>query len=906
VFRTIKAQILLVLTILVLLLLSQVFLSRNMQSTFVDSLDLTQQAVIKVGIVRELERDVIDLQRNVLIYKESASESAISRFDLLMDKSRSNLARLEKFTSQETESNVYLDYIIRMRNHLNDYNENFNSVVLGRTKRQTLYNRGLLIELETLFSNIAIKENDVHSVQNSLEKAKYHIARAENLLLLYLQTPEQQIVSPFQEQLSLAKVQISQQLMLNKSFQTAIDRLNNVEQDFLQLTQITRGYLFLVNVVMAGSANEFLFLARELNRLVTEKFINTNIAVKKTLENTRIGSDSFSVVSIILTAVTALFLAYRIMLPINIITNVFQRLAKGKSVNSIPGLNRTDEIGLLAQAADVFHEKNKQTTAFLGQSRLLNARQEALNNQLIISKQKVEQATASKSMFLANMSHEIRTPMNGIIGMLEIVLRSELNPSQREQLTKAAYSGQILMNLINDILDFSKIEAGKLDLESIEFSVESLFNNILANIANRALEKNLDVKFNANPNMPALLIGDPLRIGQILLNLCNNAIKFTRNGQVCINIDFQLHKGTQLLTLYIEVIDTGIGMSSEQVSNVFDSFTQADGSTSRNFGGSGLGLSIVTQLVEMMDGNVSVQSEENKGSTFKVDIILTTTDKSMEIMTAIPAPNGKLYYFSEGPKGLLNIQYIEKIGLNYHHLPLSRLSATLKDITSHDAVLLDIENQMVFSTHYQSIDKLVSHSLKVSFITNSQSSNLPNQLSSIWAVECLSHPFTPQQVSSFLQQLFISKAEDSSQHVILKHEHQMTHYEGHILLVEDNNINQVVAGEMLKLLGLTFDVAEDGQQAITKIVNSPQYDLVLMDIQMPIMDGYKATRTIRQQGHNTLIICGLSANAMKQDYKKAEEAGMDDYIVKPVKHKTLEDLIAKYLPKKNEQQQKNL
>jgi HAMP domain-containing protein len=499
VFRTIKAQILLVLTILVLLLLSQVFLSRNMQSTFVNSLDLTQQAVIKVGIVRELERDVIDLQRNVLIYKESASESAISRFDLLMDKSRSNLARLEKFTSQETESNVYLDYIIRMRNHLNDYNENFNSVVLGRTKRQTLYNRGLLIELETLFSNIAIKENDVHSVQNSLEKAKYHIARAENLLLLYLQTPEQQIVSPFQEQLSLAKVQISQQLMLNKSFQTAIDRLNNVEQDFLQLTQITRGYLFLVNVVMAGSANEFLFLARELNRLVTEKFINTNIAVKKTLENTRIGSDSFSVVSIILTAVTALFLAYRIMLPINIITNVFQRLAKGKSVNSIPGLNRTDEIGLLAQAADVFHEKNKQTTAFLGQSRLLNARQEALNNQLIISKQKVEQATASKSMFLANMSHEIRTPMNGIIGMLEIVLRSELNPSQREQLTKAAYSGQILMNLINDILDFSKIEAGKLDLESIEFSVESLFNNILANIANRALEKNLDVKFNACP-----------------------------------------------------------------------------------------------------------------------------------------------------------------------------------------------------------------------------------------------------------------------------------------------------------------------------------------------------------------------------------------------------------------------
>ncbi len=899
-FRTIKAQILLVLTILVLLLLSQVFLSRNMQSTFVDSLDLTQQAVVKVGIVRELERDVIDLQRNVLIYKESASNSAISRFDLLMDKNHSNLLRLEQLTSQEADSDVYLDYIIRMRNHLNDYNENFNGVVVGRTKRQALYNEGLLNELETLFANITLR-----SVQNSLEKAKYHIARAENLLLLYLQTPEQQLVRPFQQQLLLAKAQISQQQVSNKNFQTAINKLDNVEQDFLQLTQITRGYLFLVNVVMAGSANEFLFLARELNRLVTGKFINTNIAVKKTLENTRIGSDLFSVVGIILTAITALFLAYRIMLPINTITNVFQRLAKGKNVDSIPSLKRKDEIGLLAQAADVFHEKNKQTTTFLEQSRLLNAKQEALNNQLTISKQKVEQATASKSMFLANMSHEIRTPMNGIIGMLEILLHSELNPSQREQLTKAAYSGQILMNLINDILDFSKIEAGKLDIESIEFSVESLFDNVLANIANRALEKNLNVKFNVNPNLPAQLIGDPLRIGQILLNLCINAVKFTRNGQVCINIDFQLHEGTQLLTLYIEVIDTGIGMSKDQVNSVFDSFTQADGSTSRNFGGSGLGLSIVTQLVEMMDGNVSVKSEENKGSTFKVDVILTTTNNDMEIMTAIPTPDGKLYYFSEGPKGLLNTQYIEKAGLDYHHLPLSQLSAVLKDITNNDAVLLDIESQVVFSTHHEFIDKLINHCLKVGFITNSQPSNLSNQLTSIWPAECLSHPFTPQKAFSFLQQLFVSEAKFSSEHVSFNHDHEITHYEGHILLVEDNNINQVVAGEMLKLLGATFDIAEDGQQAVAKIVNSPHYDLVLMDIQMPIMDGYAATHEIRQRGHKTLVICGLSANAMQQDYKKAKEAGMDDYIVKPLKHKALEDLIAKYLPKKNRPRQKH-
>lgn len=882
-----------------LLLLSQVYLSRNSQSTFVKVLDLTQQAVVKVSLVRELERDVIDLQRNVLIYKESASESAISRFNILVKENQSNLSRLEDLTAQEQNNDVYLDYITRMRSHLGDYEENFSSVVVGRRKRQTLYNTGLSMELETLFNNITMNKNQRILDKDGLENAKYHIARAENFLLQYLQTPEQQLVTPFQKHLLLAKEQINQQLGSNTNFQAVIDRLNQLESDFLQLTQITRGYLFLVNVVMAGSANEFLFLARELNRLVTEQLTETNIDVKKTLDNTSISSNLFSAVGIILAAATALFLTYRIMLPINNITNIFQRLAKGKDVQSIPSLRRKDEIGLLARAANVFHEKNKQTATLLEQSQLLNAKQEALNTQLVASNQKVELATASKSMFLANMSHEIRTPMNGIIGMLEIVLRSELNPSQREQLTKAAHSGQILMSLINDILDFSKIEAGKLDIESTEFSVESLFANVLANISNRAQEKNLNVRFNANPNMPAQLVGDSLRISQVLLNLCSNAIKFTRNGQISINVDFQFNDETQRLRLFIDVTDSGIGMNAEQVSRIFDSFTQADGSTSRNFGGSGLGLSIVTQLVELMGGSVSVESEENKGSTFKVDLLLAKAENHEEMISVLPLPSGKLYYYSDGRRGFLNTQYIEKTGLHYHHLPLSQLSATLNDINPDDAVILDIEDQMVFRTYHESIDKLVSNALKVGFITNSQPSNLPNQLLAMWPAECLSHPFTPQQASTFLQSMFVTELTAHSKDAFTTHAHEVAQYEGHILLVEDNNINQAVASEMLKLLGLTFDIAENGHQAVTKVVNSPQYDLVLMDIQMPVMDGYAATRELRQQGHNTLIICGLSANAMKQDYTKAKEAGMDDYIVKPIKQKVLEELVAKYLPKRN-------
>jgi len=187
----------------------------------------------------------------------------------------------------------------------------------------------------------------------------------------------------------------------------------------------------------------------------------------------------------------------------------------------------------------------------------------------------------------------------------------------------------------------------------------------------------------------------------------------------------------------------------------------------------------------------------------------------------------------------------------------------------------------------------------VGSITHSQPSNLPNQLSATWPGECLSHPFTPQQASHFLQRLFMTGSKPIKSAVLYTGEHDLVAYEGHVLLVEDDNINQMVAGEMLTLQGLTFDIAEDGQQAVTKIVNSSQYDLVFMDIQMPVMDGYEATRSLRQEGHNTLIICGLSANATKQEYNKAKEAGMDDYIVKPLKQKTLENLLAKYLPKKS-------
>lgn len=900
-FKTIKAQILLVSIILVLLLVSQVYMSRENQGAFVSSLDLTQQAVIKVSLVRELERDVLDLQRNVLIYKESASESAINRFNLLMEDTRQNLAKLERLTAQEDQSEVYENYISRMRSHLSDYQDNFANVIIGRSERQTLFKGGLVAELEGMLKKIVEQQQrDIYSDIGHpiVQQAKYHIARAENLLFQYLLSQDSEHVEPFQQQIASARGALLLDLNKHIGYQQVIVRLDSVESDFLKLTQITRGYLFLVNVVMAGSANEFLFLARELNRLVTEKLTLTNQGVRQTIDSTQLSSNIFSAIGILLACATALFLAYRIMLPIDIITNVFQRLAKGKNIGVIPGLDRTDEIGQLAKAADVFHAKNKQTTSLLEQSQMLNAKQEALNDELVVSNRKAEQATISKSVFLANMSHEIRTPMNGIVGLLDLVLKTELTKTQRDHLDKVDYSSHILMNLINDILDFSKIEAGKLDIEHVKFSPNSVFTNLLANISNRAQAKNLNIRFYVDPSLPSLLIGDPLRISQVLLNICSNAIKFTRNGRVAINVSYKKRTENANIILCTEVIDTGIGMTDEQLQQVFDSFTQADGSTSRTFGGTGLGLSIVKQLVELMGGTVSAASQLHKGSTFTVELPLSYSGSTQPILEAVSINRDKLYYFSTGAEGLVADGYFEHLGLNYRHFPLIQLSKMIEEIGPQDAVIIDITDQKTHRASWSEIKSLGEKGVDIGFVTDSQPSNLSMQLNDEWPHECLSHPFSPQQFLEFMlavHKLTPQLEEDDS--------HQegsvQVQYEGHVLLVEDNNINQVVAGEMLKALGLSYDIAEDGQQAVTKVINSPHYDMILMDIQMPVMDGYEATLALREKGVTELIICGLSANAMKQDYAKAREVGMNDYLTKPIKQIYLERVISKYLPPKS-------
>ncbi|MGY0586209.1 MAG: ATP-binding protein [Paraglaciecola chathamensis] len=892
-FKTLKAQILLVSVILILLLVSQVFVTRSNQSTFVNSLDLTHQAVIKVSLVRELERDVLDLQRNVLIYKDSASKSAITRFNSLIQSSIDNLSKLEALTSNEEQVDVYHGFIARMRSHIAEYKDNFSNVIAGRSKRDTLFNKHLSVDINEILSSLSTNEG---STSPRVEGAKYHITRAENVTYQYLLKPDYQLVDDFRNGLNQAKALLTQEAQPQQEYAAQIDKLDKIEGEFLQLTNVTSGYLFLVNVVMAGSANEFLFMARELNRLVTSKLGDTNEQVKSNIENNQISSDLFSIIGILLACITAYFLASRIMLPINTITEVFKKLAKGEDVDAIPGITQQNEIGQLANAADVFHEKNKQTTVLLLEAQRLNSEQETLNAELVEAKHKAEQATVSKSMFLANMSHEIRTPMNGIIGLLDVVMKSELTSTQRQHLNKVVYSSQILMSLINDILDFSKVEAGKLDIEQVEFSLNSVFANLLTNISARAQEKNLNVRFICDPNIPPTLIGDPLRISQVLLNLSSNAVKFTRNGSVTISVTYDIIPNSNKLLLRARVQDTGIGMSKEQLDKVFESFTQADGSTSRDFGGTGLGLTIVKQLVKLMGGKVTAESKVNVGSTFEVSFTLISQSNEQHIFYVEPQLKRKLYYFSKTPKGFIEQQYFANVAMGFHHFPHMQLESMLDEITDRDIVIIDIADLDEHKAIGTSLQRLKNDNRNVGFITDTQPSNLPQKLINIWSFACLTHPFTPGQLISYIHALLNDDKFVSD--IPSPQFKEQLEYDGHVLLVEDNSINQVVTGEMLRVLGITFDIAENGQQAVTKVINSAHYDLVLMDIQMPVMDGYEATKEIRQQGLLDLIICGLSANAMKEDFVQAKEVGMNEYLTKPLKLVSLEDMFSKYLPAK--------